>query len=85
LSKPERVAFSSDPSRRITYGHHDGPCVFTHDEAWWFYNRTWREMSVTEAVCRAGVLTEEHFRRVYGSLPPLPDAAFCDGWRSPLL
>jgi len=70
------------------FAHYDGGVViFTHHEAWWCdrFIGEWQEMRVTEAVCRAGVLTEEHFRRVYGSLPPLPDAAFCDGWRSPLL
>ena len=41
--------------------------------------------SVAEALGRAGWLTEERCQRIYGPMPPLPDHAFCSGWRSPLL
>jgi hypothetical protein len=56
-----RAAFSSDPSRRIRYGWYDfGPCVFNHHEAWWCFNGTWREISVTEVCPR---LAAGHERR----------------------
>jgi hypothetical protein len=73
-------------ARRIHYGWDDGGAVvFNLYEAWWCYDGEWKPMSVTEAVCKAGVLTEEAFHREFGSLPPLPDAAFRSGWRSPLV
>jgi hypothetical protein len=47
-------------------------------------------MSVTEAVCRAGVMSEAEWLRAWGPtgshpLPPLPPEAFRSGWRSPLV
>jgi len=84
---PKTAFDPDDPLRagRIRYGHHDGPCVFNLHEAWWCYNGEWKPMSVTEAVCRAGLMTEAHYRRIYGDLPPLPPEAFRSGWRSPLV
>jgi len=76
----------------IKYARDDAFAVrFTHDEAWACYaDGKWREISVTEAVCKCGVLTERDYLHLYGPgsrrpVPPLPDAAFCSGWRSPLL
>jgi hypothetical protein len=77
------------PIAKIKYGTDDGFAVrFTHDEAWACYaDGEWREISLTEAVCKAAVLTEHDYHRRFGHrhLPPLPDAAFCSGWFSPLL
>jgi hypothetical protein len=89
LSKP-KIRYDYRDGRRILYGHHDGPVVFNLYEAWWCYQGEWKPMSVTEAVGRAGVLSEADWLRVYGPsgshpVPPLPDAAFCSGWRSPLV
>jgi hypothetical protein len=88
-----KTAFDPDDpmrARRIRYGHHDGPVVFNLYEAWWCYDGEWKPMSVTEAVCRAGVMSEAEWLRDYGPtgrypVPPLPDHAFCSGWRSPLV
>jgi len=34
----------------------------------------------------AALLTEAEDHRIFGhDLPPLPDAAFCSGWASPLV
>jgi hypothetical protein len=92
-SQPVLPKTACDPddhlrASRIHYGWDDGGAVvFTYREAWWCdrFIGKWQKMSVTEAVCKAGVLTEEAFHREFGSLPPLPDAAFCSGWFSPLL
>jgi len=89
-----KTAFDPDDhlrASRIYYGWDDGGAViFNLHEAWWCFNGTWCEMSVTEAVCRAGVIPEAEWLRMWGPtgshpLPPLPDTAFCSGWRSPLL
>ena len=73
-------------ARRIHYGRDDGGAVvFNLHEAWWCYDGEWKPMSVTEAVYRAGVMSEEAFHREFGSVPPLPDAAFRSGWFSPLV
>jgi len=84
---PKTAFDPADPLRagRIRYGHYDGPCVFNLHEAWWCYKGEWKPMSVTEAVGRAGLMTEAHYRRTYGHLPPLPQEAFRSGWRSPLV
>jgi hypothetical protein len=85
LSKP-KSRYDHCDARRIHYGWDDGGAVvFNLYEAWWCYDGEWKPMSVTEAVCKAGVLTEQEFRRSFDSLPPLPDTAFCSGWHSPLL
>jgi hypothetical protein len=44
----------------------------------------------SELVYNIGVLTERDYLSMYGPgaqwpVLPLPDAAFCDGWRSPLV
>src|SRR5262249_45936630 len=57
LSKP-KSRYDYCDGRRIHYGHHDGPVVFNLYEAWWCYDGEWKPMSVTEAVCRAGVMSE---------------------------
>jgi hypothetical protein len=40
---------------------------------------------VTDAVCKAALLTEQQYQR-FGDMPPLPMHAFHrGGWRSPLV
>ena len=86
-------AFSSDPSRwPIRYGHHkDGTaCRFRDAEVWEFYGGEWHEIMPSELVYNIGVLTERDYLSMYGPsarcpVPPLPDAAFRSGWRSPLV
>ena len=86
-------AFSSDPSRwPIRYGHHkDGTaCRFRDAEVWEFYGGKWHEIMPSELVYNIGVLKEADYMSMYGPgarwpVPLLPDAAFCDGWRSPLV
>ena len=86
-----KTAFDPDDhlrASRIYYGWDDGGAViFNLHEAWWCdsFIGKWQKMSVAEAVCKAGVLTEQEFRRWFDSLPPLPPAAFRSGWRSPLI
>jgi hypothetical protein len=47
----------------------------------------WREISPLELVYNVSVLTEDAYRQRFDhrNLPPLPDAAFRSGWRSPLV
>ena len=45
----------------------------------------WRKADITDVVTSAAVLSEAAYFRNFGHLPPLPDAAFCSGWRSPLI
>jgi len=86
-------AFSSDPSRwPIRYGHHkDGTaCRFRDAEVWEFYGGSWHEIMPSELVYNIGLLTERDYLQMYGPasrrpVPPLPDAAFRSGWRSPLV
>jgi hypothetical protein len=69
------------------FAYDDGYAVrFTGREAWACYaDGKWREISVTEAVCKCGELTEHAYLERFGRhLPPLPDAAF-RRWRSPLV
>ena len=77
------------PTAKIKYASDDGFAVrFTGREAWACYaDGKWREISLTEAVCKCGELTEQAYLEQFGHrhLPPLPDAAFCSGWRSPLV
>jgi hypothetical protein len=90
LSKP-KSRYDHCDARRIHHGWDDGGAVvFNLYEAWWCYDGEWKPMSVTEAVCRAGVMSEAEWLRDYGPtgrypVPPLPDHAFCSGWRSPLV
>jgi hypothetical protein len=76
----------------MKYGLDDGFAVrFRDHEAWACYaDGEWRKISVTEAVCKAALLTERTYWDMFGPtgrrpVPPLPDAAFCSGWRSPLI
>jgi hypothetical protein len=80
------VPTSPNDSHRIRYAFYDwGPCVFNHREAWWCFNGKWKPINVAEAVCKAGLLSEERYHRMFPDAPPLPMHAFCrDGWRSPL-
>jgi len=89
-----KVAFHNPPlrARPPSYGYDDGFAVrFTDDEVWACYaDGKWREISKTESLYKVGVLTERDYLRMYGPtgrrpVPPLPDNAFCSGWRSPLL
>jgi hypothetical protein len=77
-------------TKAIKHGAFDGlPCRWTLDppEAWMLTRGSWRKTSITDVVTTAAVLTEQEYLRNFGHrhLPPLPDAAFCDGWRGPLV
>ena len=84
-------SFSSDPSRwPIRYGHHkDGiACRFRDHEVW--DGGKWHEIMPSELVYNVKVMTEREYLQMYGPtgrwpVPPLPDAAFRSGWRSPLV
>ena len=57
---------------------------------WEFYGGEWHEIMPSELVYNIGVLTEQNYLQMYGPtgrwpVPPLPDAAFRSGWRSPLV
>jgi len=81
------------------YAYDDGLAIrfalAPHYEAWAIYKRhrrglapvygEWFEYDLTDAVCKAGVLSKADFERLYGDAPPLPDAAFRSGWSSPLV
>ena len=73
-------------TKPIKYACDDGFAVrFRGYEAWACYaDGEWREISAAEAVCKHALLTERDptSRR---PVPPLPEHAFCDGWRSPLV
>jgi len=71
----------------IRYAHDDSFAVrFKDYEAWACYaDGEWRAISVAEAHCKHALLTEPVYWRMFGDLPPLPDHAFADGWRSPLV
>jgi hypothetical protein len=80
-----------------SFGSDDGFAVrFTDHEAWACdADGKWREISVTEAVCKAALLTEQQYLRRFAPLPPLPAHAFRGdpwvhpadrrGWLSPLV
>jgi len=82
-----KIAFNEPTvrARPPSYGSDDGyPVRFNHDEAWACYaDGKWREISVTEAVCKVALLTEHAYHERFGhrDLPPLPDIAFAgDPW-----
>ena len=79
-------------TKPIKYACDDGFAVrFRGYEAWACYaDGQWREISAAEAVCKHALLTERAYWDMFGPtsrrpVPPLPDHAFCDGWRSPLV
>jgi hypothetical protein len=81
-------------TKPIKYGCDDGYAVrfrVSDYEAWACYSDgQWREISITEAVSKCALLTERTYWDMFGPasrqpVPPLPDAAFCSGWRSPLI
>jgi hypothetical protein len=82
-----KIAFQNPPVRAMppSFGSEDGIAVrFTHDEAWGCFKGEWREWSVTDAVCKAALLTEAAYRKRFGDLPPLPAHAFRgDPWVHP--
>jgi hypothetical protein len=88
-----KTAFSPDPWHwPIRYGCDDGFAVrFRDNEAWACYaDGTWREINPSELVYNVGVMTGRDYVDMFGPagrrpVPPLPDAAFCSGWRSPLV
>jgi hypothetical protein len=72
------------------YGVYDGFATrFTSDgEIWVLFGDKWCEPSrPMQVYCyECAVLSEAEYHRIFGpSLPPLPDAAFCSGWFSPLI
>jgi hypothetical protein len=70
------------PKPKYRYGSYDSlPCRWTDEEAWILYKGMWREISPTEAVTTAAMLTAEAYLRNFGhrDLPPLPSHAFRGG------
>jgi hypothetical protein len=46
-------------------------------EAWELgMDGTWREINAADAACKARVLSEDNFQRLFGQVPSLPRAAF---------
>ena len=55
-----------------------------------FFGGKWHEISECELAYNIGVLHKRDYLQMYGPtgrwpVPPLPDAAFRSGWRSPLI
>jgi hypothetical protein len=85
------------PKPEIKYASYDGFPTRLADtgEIWCLFAR--RDQLLTgkwsvpsrsmQVFCyEAGLLTEQEYHRIFGhDLPPLPDAAFRSGWRSPLV
>jgi hypothetical protein len=46
-------------------------------EAWQLgFDGVWREVNAADAACKARILTEADYQRLFGPVPPLPRAAF---------
>jgi hypothetical protein len=57
-------------------------------EVWVLFDDTWRKVSrPAQVICyETAVLTEAEYRKLFGSVPPLPSTAFHPGgWSSPRL
>jgi hypothetical protein len=89
-----RVEGPAMPKSKIKYAIYDGFATrLTSDgEIWCCFDGKWRVPSrPMQVFCyEAGLLTEQAYLRMFGPtgrcpVPPLPDAAFCSGWRSPLV
>jgi len=76
----------------IKYACDDGFAVRLRGwEAWACYaDGAWRKINAGEAAHKHALLTEQEYLHMFGPdsrrpVPPLPDHAFSDGWRSPLV
>jgi hypothetical protein len=54
------------------------PAFWTPSEAWALVTGSWEEVNAAEVGFNAAVLSPEAFGKMFGSLPPLPQAAFTD-------
>jgi len=52
------------------------PTVFTENEAWWFINGKWHQLTPREVHRSAGLLHAHEFLKRYPNLPRLPEEAF---------
>lgn len=58
---------------KIHYAYLDeSPVIFDDDKAVQFVAGRWKPLHLADAACKARLLSEEEFRRVYPALPAAP-------------
>ena len=62
---------------KIRYGHlHGQPIMISDTETWTFMQGEWMRVHLADAAHNGGLMTEQTFKAIYKSLPPLPVTAF---------
>jgi len=69
--------YEISPGRpKVQYGHlHGQPIMISDTESWTFMHGEWVRVHLADAAHKDGLMTEQTFKAIYNSLPPLPVTA----------